>query len=357
LILGFLCATAFVSLWISNTATAAMMLPIGLAVLAQLEHGEGGRRLEHYGMAVMLAIAYGSNIGGIGTKIGTAPNAQFSGFMERQGVDISFLQFAALGLPFVLLFLPVAWWFLARLARRDVLRGEEAGELIAAQRRGLGPLATGERWVLAVFCLAATLWILGRPLTAIARRSWPALGSAHVEGGIAVGAALVLLLLRSGGGPVLHPRSLKTVPWETLLLLGGGFAMAAAVQQSGLSKTMAQALAGLRGLPPFFQVLAASLATVAISAIASNTSTIAVMLVVLSDAVDPAIRNTVLFAATLASSCDFALPAGTPPNAIVFGSGYVSIPRMARIGGVMDVTAALLVALWCWLAVPLILRS
>jgi len=120
---------------------------------------------------------------------------------------------------------------------------------------------------------------------------------------------------------------------------------------------MAQALAGLRGLPPFFQVLAASLATVAISAIASNTSTIAVMLVVLSDAVDPAIRNTVLFAATLASSCDFALPAGTPPNAIVFGSGYVSIPRMARIGGVMDVTAALLVALWCWLAVPLILRS
>jgi len=351
----FLCATAFVSLWISNTATAAMMLPIGLAVLAQLEHGEGGRRLSHYGMALMLAIAYGSNIGGIGTKIGTAPNAQFSGFMERRGVDISFLQFAAVGLPFVLLFLPVAWWFLARLARRDVLHSQTAGELIAGQRRSLGSLATGERLVLGVFLLTATLWILGRPLTEIVKRSWPSLGSAHVEGGIAVSAALLLLLLRSGGGPVLHPRSLKTVPWETLLLLGGGFAMAAAVQHSGLSKTMAQALEGLRGLPSFAQVLATSLATVAISAIASNTSTIAVMLVVLSDAMDPAIRNTVLFAATLACSCDFALPAGTPPNAIVFGSGYVSLPRMARTGAMLDVLAALVVALWCWLIVPLVI--
>jgi sodium-dependent dicarboxylate transporter 2/3/5 len=355
LLFGFLCATAFVSLWISNTATAAMMLPIGLAVMAQLEEGEGGRRLRHYGMAIMLAIAYGSNVGGIGTKIGTAPNAQFSGFMERLGVDISFLQFLLVGLPFVIVFLPVVWWFLWRIARQEDLRGDLGKEVIRAERSKLGPMRRAESLVLTVFTLAAALWIFGKPLAEVARGLDPKWGSAHVEGAVAVGAALLLMLLRAHGRPVLAPRSLLTVPWETLLLLGGGFAMAAAVQASGLSATLASVLTLLRELSPLAQVLAASLATVAISAIASNTSTIAIMLVVLRDTVDPAIRNTVLFAATLASSCDFALPAGTPPNAIVFGSGYVSIARMARVGVLLDLVAAVLVAFWCRLIVPLVL--
>jgi sodium-dependent dicarboxylate transporter 2/3/5 len=127
--------------------------------------------------------------------------------------------------------------------------------------------------------------------------------------------------------------------------------MAAAIQKSGLSGFMSAQLAAVRGLPPFQQVLLASLATVALSAVASNTATIAVMLVVLKDAVAPEVMTSTLFAATIASSCDFALPAGTPPNAIVFGSGYVTIPRMARTGVVLDLLAALLAAGWCWLIV------
>ncbi|MCI0650269.1 MAG: anion permease, partial [Planctomycetes bacterium] len=122
LLLGFLAASAFISLWISNTATATMMLPIGLAVIAQLESRRGGARLEHFGAAVMLAIAYGSNIGGIGTKIGTAPNAILVGFLEKESIEISFLQFMAIGTPFVILLLPIAWRILWRLGRRDAPR-------------------------------------------------------------------------------------------------------------------------------------------------------------------------------------------------------------------------------------------
>jgi sodium-dependent dicarboxylate transporter 2/3/5 len=201
------------------------------------------------------------------------------------------------------------------------------------------------------------LWIGGKALTAFLKPRITAfeLSSAHVEGGIAILAALVLMLWRTEGRQVLGFRALSRVPWETLLLLGGGFAMAAAIQGSGLSQWLGAQLLAVRGLPPFAQVLLASLAVVALSSVASNTATIAVMLVVLKDAVAPEVLNTTLFAATIACSCDFALPAGTPPNAIVFGSGYVTIPRMAKTGVLLDLMAAVLAALWCWLIVGRVL--
>lgn len=358
LLAGVLVATAFISMWISNTATAAMMMPIGIAIIAQVEaQSGGGRRLASYGMAIMLAIAYGSNVGGIGTKIGTAPNAQFSGFMERQGTPISFLQFLIVGLPFVLAFLPLVWLMLWRIGRHDGLKGEIGADVIAGELTRLGPLKRAERIVLAVFLATAGLWIAGKWITAFLkpRITFHEIGSSHVEGGIALLAALVLLLWRTRGRQVLGFQALARVPWETLLLLGGGFAMAAGIQESGLSGWLGTQLLAVRGLPPFSQVLLASLAVVGLSAVASNTATIAVMLVVLRDAVSPEILPVVLFAATISCSCDFALPAGTPPNAIVFGSGYVTIPRMARTGVVLDVAAAVLAAVWCWLIVPLVL--
>jgi sodium-dependent dicarboxylate transporter 2/3/5 len=358
LLAGTLASTAFISLWISNTATAAMMVPIGIAIVSQIEAHFGGRRLASYGMAIMLAIAYGSNVGGIGTKIGTAPNAQFSGFMEReQGISISFLQFLAVGLPFVLVFLPVVWWMLWRIGRKDGLQGEIGEEIISGELSRLGPVKRPERIVLGVFLVTAGLWICSKWITAFLkpRITFHEISSAHVEGGIAMLAALVLLLWRTQGRQVLGFRALSRIPWETLLLLGGGFAMAAAIQGSGLSAWLGGQLLAVRGLSPLTQVLLASLAVVGLSAVASNTATIAVMLVVLRDAVSPEILPVVLFTATIACSCDFALPAGTPPNAIVFGSGYVTIPRMARTGVVLDIAAAILAALWCWLIVPLVL--
>ena len=163
-----------------------------------------------FGGALMLAIAYGSNVGGIGTKIGTAPNAQFSGFMEREvGVSISFLQFLAVGLPFALMFLPLVWWMLWRIGRKDGLEGEIGAEIIAGELAQLGSVKRPERIVLAVFLATAGLWICSKWLTAFLkpRITFHDIGSAHVEGGIAMLAALVLLLWRTRGRQVLGFRA------------------------------------------------------------------------------------------------------------------------------------------------------
>lgn len=354
LLLGVLGGTGFVSMWISNTATAAMMLPIALALVLELERQSGGRRLVHYGAAVMLAVAYGANIGGIGTKIGTAPNAQFAQFMAGVGVDVGFLQFMAVGLPFVLMLLPIAWLLLWRDARRDAPDAAAGERVVTEAAAQLGPISSGERVVLGVFALTAALWMLGKPLTEVVAGALPGtkVTSAMVEGGVAMLAALGLMVWRVQGQQALAVRSLRLVPWDTLLLLGGAFSMAAAVQSSGLSALLGQQLVGLGTLSLGAQALVASLATVALSAFTSNTATTGVMLTVLRDAVTAHGLTTVLFAATIAASCDFALPAGTPPNAIVFGSGYLTVAKMVRTGVALDVIAAVLAAGWCLLAVP-----
>ena len=357
ILLGFLSATAFVSLWISNTATAAMMFPIGMAVIVQLEARGGGRRLAHFGCAVMLSIAYGANVGGIGTKIGTGPNGIFAGFLAQRGVDLGFLEFAAVGLPFVLLFLPVVWLALVRIGRRDARDAGAGSRAVAEELARLGPVRAGERVVLAVFVGAVGLWIAGKPLTELAGRVLEArVQTSQLEATVSMGAALLLLVWPVAGRRALELPALRTVSWRTLVLLGGGLSMAAGIEASGLSAWLGDTLHALRDLPPLAQTSLASVVTVALSAVASNVATIAVMLNVLAESVSPGSAVTVLFAATIASSCDFALPAGTPPNAIVFGSGYVTIPRMARVGVVLDLAAALLAAAWCWLAVPALLR-
>ncbi len=357
LLLGLLVATAFISMWISNTATATMMMPIGLAIILQLETQLGGRRLEFYGSALMLAIAYASNLGGIGTKIGTAPNAQFAGFMHGLGLEVSFLQFLLVGFPFVVMFLPLLWYMLWRLGRKDHLPQQFGATVIQEELRKLGPIKNSERAVFAVFLATAAMWIFGKLLTELVQTQFPAakLTSAHLEGGIAMLAAMVLLILRVENRQTLEWRSLRFVSWESLLLLGGGFAMAAGIQKSGLSEWLGTQLSGVRNMTPFLQVLLTSVSTVSLSAVATNTATIAVMLNVLKDAVAPEMLTTVLFTATIAASCDFALPAGTPPNAIVFGSGYITIPRMAKTGVVLDLAAAIVAAVWCWLVVRLVM--
>jgi sodium-dependent dicarboxylate transporter 2/3/5 len=209
--------------------------------------------------------------------------------------------------------------------------------------------------VLVVFLAAALVWISGRPLTAALQAAGLPATTALVEAGAALLASATLLLARVGGRAVLELRSLRTLQWKTLLLIGGGFAMAEAIEGSGLSGWLGTSLVGLRDLAPMPQLVLVSLVTVALSAFASNAATVAVLLPILATTVAPGQVDAVLFAATFAASCDFALPAGTPPNAIVFGSGYVTIPVMARTGVVLDVLAALWAALWCGLVVPLVL--
>lgn len=352
LLAGVLVATAFISLWISNSATATMMVSIGLAVIAQLESRLGGKRLHHYGMAIMLGIAYAANVGGIGTKIGTATNAQFCGLMEHIGIEISFLKFMVIGFPFVVFFLPVVWLALWRIGRIDAPREDLGRDALEAELAQLGPMRPGEKVVLGVFVGTALLWMVGKPLTELLRGSFPEIATSHLEALIAMGAALVLLLWRVEGSQALGKAGLRRVPWQTLLLLGGSFAMAGGIQHSGLSDWMGVQLQMVRDLNPFAQVLLLSVSTVALSAVASNVATISVVFNIARTAISPAYLNTALFTSAIAASCDFALPVGTPPNAIVFGSGYVTIPQMARTGALLDLLAALLAAGWCWLAVP-----
>ncbi|WP_438009695.1 SLC13 family permease [Sorangium sp. So ce321] len=355
LLLGMLVATASISLWISNTATAVMMLPIGLALLAQLEAAAGGRRLSHFGTAIMLGVAYASNVGGIGTKIGTGVNSIFCGFLaDKLHHDISFLRYMALASPFVVLFVPLLWLALWRVGKRDGLSAGHARDVLDRELAAMGPMSRGEKTVAAVFALASMLWILGDPLrAAIAPQLQAALrgldaalgsGSAaykvqgkHYEAAVAVLAALSLLALRA-----LSLASLRRMPWGTLVLLGGSFTMAAGIEAGGLSAWMAAKLAVVAEAPLLAQIGLASVATVALSALASNTATVNVALNVLPQDLG------VLFAATIAASCDFMLPAGTPPNAIVFGSGYVRLPVMIKTGFVLDVAAALLITVYVY---------
>ena len=214
-----------------------------------------------------------------------------------------------------------------------------------------------ERVVLGVCLVTAALWIAGKPITDFLqpRVTGFKVSTAHVEAGVAVLATLVLMAWRVGGRRALDLPTLRLVPWEALLLLGGSFAMANGIQKSGLSSYMGAQLVVLRGFTPFNQVLLSSLATVGLSAAASNVSTLSVMFNILKDAVTGPHLVTVLFTSAIAASCDFALPAGTPPNAIVFGSGYVTILRMAKTGVLLDLTAAVLVACWCWVIVGVVM--
>jgi sodium-dependent dicarboxylate transporter 2/3/5 len=341
LLLGMVVATASVSLWISNTATAVMMVPISMALMAQLELSEG-RRLQHFGAALMLAVAYGSNVGGIGTKIGTPTNSIFAGVVSRRlGADVGFLEYMAAAMPFVILFVPVVWWVLWRLGRKDQLGPGQGGDVIQRELAKLGALSAGERTVGIVFLFAAALWIAGDPLrdrlaphVASAFGGFK-LGGKHYEAGVAMLGLIALLVLGR-----LSWAALRRIPWDSLLLLGGCFALAAGIEASGLSAWLALRLSGLEDMAPVAQHATVATTTILLSAIASNTATVNVMLNVL-----PASRP-LLAVSTFAASCDFALPAGTPPNAIVFGSGYVRLPVMMRVGATLDVLAALILTLY-----------
>ena len=359
LLLGILVATAFISFWISNSATATMMVSIGFAVIKQLESRVEGRRLGAYGMAIMLGVAYAANVGGIATKIGTATNAQFSGLLSQMGIEVSFIQFSLVGFPFVVLFLPVVWYALWRLGRKDAPREDLGKQAIDAEMHKLGPMSYAEKVVLTVFVSAAVLWIAGSPLTALLKASYPSvtITTARVESSVAVLAAVILMIWRIEGRAALGIDGLKLVPWSSLLLLGGSFAMAEGIRSSGLSIWMGQQLTFVNAFDPFSQVMVISLATVVLSAIASNVATVSVMFNIIRDAIASKFLLTALFASALAASCDFALPAGTPPNAIVFGTGYVSLPQMVKTGVMLDIAAAILVALWCWLIVPVVFDS
>lgn len=355
IILGFMVATAFLSMWISNTATSVMMLPIGTAIISQLKDDAGTSRDENaiFGKALMLAIAYSASIGGIATLIGTPPNLVFAGVVEEiYGIKISFLEWTMLGLPISAVLLAICWKYLTSMAFRiDKMEFPGGQAEIARLKNSLGRIAKQEKRVLAVFGLTAFFWITRSFLLT------PFLPFID-DTIIALVAAVSLFIIPAGkgmGNLITWEEAVK-IPWGIILLFGGGMALAKAFGDSGLAVWIGQQLVNLENLPLLLLIVVLVTAVNFLTEVTSNLATTAMLMPILATMalalnVHPYM---LMVSATLAASCAFMLPVATPPNAVVFGSGHLRIPDMMRSGLWMNLLSIILISFFIYYMLPFI---
>lgn len=358
IIAGFMVASAFLSMWVSNTATAMMMLPIGLSVVGLVQGEEAPGRTSappgHFAVVLMLAIAYACSVGGMGTLVGTPTNAFLVGFLdETYDVEIAFANWLLLGVALLALALPVIFLVLTRLVYPIRLRELPGGaDYIRSEWERLGPMSRGEGLIGVVFALVAVLWVT-RPLL-----------DDHLPGlsdpGIAMGGALLLFVLPVDvrrGVFVLDWAWAKRLPWGVLILFGGGLSLAAAISDTGLAAWIGGRMDLLASWPPLLIVVAVVAVIIFLTELTSNTATAAAFVPILASVAVGIGQNPLLLVvpATLAASCAFMLPVATPPNAIVYGSSFVTVPQMARAGIVLNTLFVGLVTLLAYLLLPLVL--
>jgi len=353
IILGFMIGTGFLSMWISNTATAAMMLPIGMALVTQIGKDSSGFAEPSFGKALMLGIAYSASIGGTATLIGTPPNLILAGVIQTTyGVEISFFQWFSIGLPFAAFMLFVCWYYLVHIAFRfnePRLPGGKAE--LRKQMKSLGKISRQEKTVLVIFITTGLAWMLR---SYILEPFLPAIDDTI----IAISAAFLLFVLPSGksGERILVWEDTLYLPWSALLLFGGGIALANGFEISGLATWIGHQFNDLQSLHIFLLVLVVIAAVNFLTEITSNLATTAMILPILGSlAVVADVHPFVLMVgAGLAASCAFMLPVATPPNAIVYGSGKVSITDMIRAGFGLNILSILILTLLVYLLLPLI---
>ena len=331
LVLGFMLASGFLSMWISNTAAVVLMLPVAVSVIAAFEtritEGAASRR---FALSLLLGLAFGASIGGVGTLIGTPPTALMAGYLlDSHGIDLSFAAWSMVGLPLVAVFLPLAWLVLTRLVYPVAPGGGDGTALLADLRPG--PMTAPEARVALVFASAALLWMI-RPLL----NRLPGLEGLS-DAGIALLCAAALYLIPAGQGAsraLLTWDEGKRIPWQVLLLFGGGLSLAGAMERSGLAVWIGEAFAGLGALPPVLFLLLLVATVILLTEIASNTAVVAAILPILATIAAGTGLDVVMLSAAvaMAASCAFMLPAATPPNAIVFATGHVTVAAMIRAG-------------------------
>jgi sodium-dependent dicarboxylate transporter 2/3/5 len=363
IVLGVMVATGFISMWISNTATAAMMYPIVLAIIPLF--GGQDRDAHHTRTALLLGMAYAASIGGMGTLLGTPPNLILAGAArELAGQEVSFLSFLAFGVPLVVLLLPICWALLVFVLfpSRAVL-GAGASGVLQDRRKALGPLRGGELATLTVFVLTALAW-LNRERKEIGDLTIPGLVDISprlTDATIGILGALLLFVIpardRDGSTrPLLTWDEARTIPWDVLLLFGGGLSLAAAMESTGLAKWLGDHLTALGGLPPLALYVGLAVFVLLLSELASNTA-VATMMMPIIATLGTAVGQPpllLMLVAALAASTGFALPVATPPNTIVFGSGQVRVRDMAKAGVALDLIAIVLVVMVVALVYPLI---
>jgi len=362
LVFGFMLATALLSMWISNTATVLVMLPIAMALLAESKQsGSDPELVKNFALALMLGIAYSADIGGMATPVGTPPNLVFLELYSKLvpgSPSIGFGQWMILGLPLSIVFLISGWFMLTHFLFRFPKSGLfSESNTIQKTKLSLGPLRRDEILTVLIFIGVALLWITGEDLQLGDWKfsGWRNLLQLEMAGdaSIAIAGACLLFIIPSQDHPgetLLTWKQTSEIPWGLLLLFGGGFALAGGFQASGLSNEIGNALTGLAGIHPALLVVVVCVVITFLTEVTSNTATTTLILPILAEASDTLGINPVLLMipATLSASCAFMMPVASPTQAIVFGSGYVPIRQMVRAGiwfnllGIVLVTALFL---------------
>ncbi|MFO7648823.1 SLC13 family permease [Halomonas campaniensis] len=342
---GFMIATGFLSMWVSNTATAIMMLPIGMSVIALLGDTDPVE-LKRYATALLLAIAYSASIGGVATLIGTPPNALLAGYLaEDRGIDIGFAQWMVIGLPISVAMMAAAWWWLTRRGFQLESGGSSAG-MVHDELERIGPMSAAETRVGAIFSLAALAWVV-RPLLNDLGLGWLS------DTGIAIAAGIALFLVPSGRGDgerLMVWEEAQKLPWGILLLFGGGLALAGTITRTGLAEWIAAQLGVFGTFPLLLMIGIVVLVIIFLTEVTSNTATAAAFLpllgaLALSLDISPLL---ITVPAAIAASCAFMMPVATPPNAIVFGTGHMKIQSMIRAGFALNLISTVLVTLMAY---------
>ena len=360
LIGGFMFVCALLSMWMTNTSTTMMLLPIVLSVIAVIRDNIDDlapRARSNFEIAMLLGLAYAASIGGLATLVGTPPNALLIGFMaENYGIQISFARWMLVGIPVTFIMLPIAWLLLTRLIFPvDIPASEAVNRHLHTMREEMGRMTTPEKRVAIVFVAVILCWTLRRPLT-----EWLGLTGVS-DAGIVMTAALLLFMLPSGdrSQPQLMTwHDASRLPWGVLILFGGGLSLAAAVSSSGLALWLGESLAPLNALGTTVLVVSAVTLVIFLTELTSNLATTATLLpvvgaIALQAGVPPIILTVPI---TIAASCAFMLPVATPPNAIVFATGTISIPQMVRAGIALNIAGIITVTLISLYAAPWLLR-
>ncbi|MBR9916246.1 DASS family sodium-coupled anion symporter [bacterium] len=330
IIIGFIIASAFLSMWVSNTATAIMMLPIAMSILELLDKNDKSAKIN-FEIVLVLTIAYACNIGGMGTLIGTPPNALLAGFvLENYDIEISFLDWMMVGVPIMLVSLPLMYVILTKFVYPIRIKELPGGkELIQSQMERLGNISNQEKKVAVVFVSAALLWMFRPLLSSVV----PGLSDA----GIAIGAAVAFFMIPANSEEnrfLLKWSDTKRLPWGVLILFGGGLSMASAISSTGLATWIGSGIGSLNTWPIILIILIVIALIVFLTEMTSNTASTAAFLPILASVAIGLGENPFLLAipTVLGASCAFMLPVATPPNAIVYGSGKISIPEMSKAG-------------------------
>ena len=362
---GFMLATAFLSAFISNTATTAMMLPIGLSVIALLfanKSENSDKKATHeneLATCIMLSIAYAASIGGISTVIGTAPNLFVVSFIKDAidspfQQDIGFLEWSKIGVPIVIILLPICWWLLTKIIYKvDNIKLNHSSDTLRSERRALGVMSFEEKAVLYVFGTTVLFWLSRTYLQGIQfsfnDESFKPLSGLN-DASIAIVAAIVLFMIPAKNHSnkcILQWNDLRDLPWGILILLGGGLSLAAAVKANGVTEFIGAYTTALEFLPPILILLVIISAVVFLTELTSNTATTATLVPVLA-AIAPSLNihpYVLIIPAAIAASCAFMLPIATPPNAIVFGSGHITTAAMRKTGFWLNLLCLLIITL------------